>query len=467
MQRIMFWLLSCFLAWHFSACDKGDSKPPEDTGITEDILGTEDASEVSGEVVPEVPLPVEPHVEKVDQYTIVYLAGTPYEMGVQQGELLHDIIADAVAFVQADLTLSAIPLIAKDMGIIDIAKENSYPDLLDECQGLVDATADVGFTMDLCLVLNFGDVMLEMVSMGVPEAAHFEGPGCSGVVVAGAATPDGRMRHARNLDWGSMNIDIIHQHPVIFVRQPEDGIPHVYIGFPLNLSPYTGMNMAGIAIGSQEADPASPAEMATTGRSHAQMVAELLKSTSSMGEVRDFILQQKHMSTELLVISDGTGQTGSVFEMTATGVGERMLEKGFVYATNHFLHPDMVPRHAPAANGSLGRLLRFTELVDPDGKDSMYGLLDEAGLAAVMRDPVDPSIGNELSAEEMEAANWDIDGALGVNGPMHFVIFDPEKRLFWVDAGILPLHKQPYQCFSLEELLGYPDATPCLPDVIE
>jgi hypothetical protein len=264
-----------------------------------------------------------------------------------------------------------------------------------------------------------------------------------------------------------MNIDIIHQHPVLFIRQPEAGIPHVYVGFPLNLSPYTGMNMAGIAIGSQEADPGSPAEMSGTGRSHAQMVAELLKSTTSMAEVREFISDQKHMSTELLVISDGSTGTGSVFEMTATGTGERILKNGFVYATNHFLHPDMAPKHAPASNGSLGRFLRFTELVDPDGKDSMYGQLDESGLATVMRDPIDPSLKTQPTDEDIEAADWDIDGALGINGPMHFVIFDPEQRLFWVNAGILPLHTQPYQCFSLEELLGYPDASPCALESIQ
>ncbi len=461
------------------ACSSSDTKEQQDVAPTTDVTqpedgttGTDATSDLLEETnVPDnqddidAPPPIQPHVETVDQYSIVYLSGTPYEMGFQQGELLHDIVADAMEFVKNDAMLSSIPMIAEEMGIIDIAMENSYPDLVAECQGLVDATSDVGFTMDFCLVLNFGDVMLEMVENGMPEE-DIEGPGCSGAIVAGDATVDGHLLHSRNLDWGSMNIDIIHQHPVIFVRQPEGGIPHVYIGFPLNLSPYTGMNVAGIAIGSQEAEPASTAEMALTGRSHVQMLGEMLKSASSLDEARDFINSQKHMSAEILVVSDGNAQTGAVFEMTATGIGERDLEGGVAYATNHFIHPDMKLKQAVPSAGSVSRLMRFSQLLDPDGEDSLYGELDLTKLAAVMRDPIDPAAPEELSYEELEAANWDIDGALGLNGPMHFVIFDPEKHLFWVNAGVLPLYKQPYRCFSLEELLGYPDATPCTPETI-
>lgn len=446
----------------------GDSQV-EPGDVLQEIADRETLSETDEQDTADVeilPQPIEPHVETMEPFTILYLSGTPYEMGRQQGELLHDIVEEAVAFVEADVLLSSIPMIAEGMGIIDIARENSYPALLEECQGLVDATADVGFTMDLCLVLNFGDVMLEMVEVGVPES-NLEGPGCSGAIVTGEATTDGRLLHSRNLDWGSMNVDIIHQNPVIFVRQPTDGIPHVYVGFPLNLSPYTGMSLAGLAIGSQEAEPASIAEMSATGRSHVQMVAELLRTANSLDEARTFINGEPHMSTETLVISDGNAQTGSVFEMTATGVGERPVEDGYAYATNHFVHPDMVDKHAVPSGGSLARFQRFGQLIDPDGEESLYGQLDLVNLARVMRDPIDPRIGEELPYADLEAAKWDIDGALGLNGPMHFVIFDPQRHLFWVNAGILPLHTHSYRCFSLEELLHLPDATPCEPATIE
>ncbi len=78
-----------------------------------------------------------------------------------------------------------------------------------------------------------------------------------------------------------------------------------------------------------------------------------------------------------------------------------------------------------------------------------------------MRYPKQKTVGEAEPDEELEAKGWDNDGSLGANGPMHFVIFDPARRLFYVNAGVLPLHKQPYTCFSLEELLGVDGAETC------
>jgi len=80
-----------------------------------------------------------------------------------------------------------------------------------------------------------------------------------------------------------------------------------------------------------------------------------------------------------------------------------------------------------------------------------------------MRDLVDPLTGVAATREELEAQDWDNDITLGGNGPMHFVIFQPGDHLFYVAAGKLPIFEQPYTCFSLEELLGLPNSTPCDP----
>jgi hypothetical protein len=413
------------------------------------------------DAAPESPVPVEPHAEQSGDFTVVWLRGTPYQMGKQHGELLHDVIEEAIAFVMADPVMSALPLLAKDAGIIDLALANSYPDILDECKGLVDATQDVGFTMDLCLTLNFGDVMLDFLATGTPES----GPGCTGAIAAGNATADGKLLHSRNLDWGSMDIAIVHQHPVIFVRQPKDAIPHVYVGFPLNLSPYTGMNLAGISIGSHEGDPATVADLSPEGRSHVQMVGQLLKNATSLAEAQAFIQGEKHMSVEALVVAAGMGQEGAVFEMAGSGVGVRHFDNDIVYASNHFVHPDMAGRHAAPAMGSKMRFERLTQLLSQDGDATAWGTLDPKSLATVMRDTTHPVTGESPSLEELADLDWDNDWAIGANGPMHLAIFQPETGLFWVAAGALPIHTRPYRCFSLKELLGYANAPACPYDI--
>jgi hypothetical protein len=397
-------------------------------------------------------------VDHVGVFTIIWLAGTPAEMGRQQGELLHDVIAEAMAYIQGDVQLTGILMLARDLGLLDLAEQASYPEFIEECQGIVETAGDTGFTMDHCLALNFGDVLLEFLETGLPEETP--GPGCSSVVAAGEATTGGRLLHARNLDWGGMDISFIHEHPLIQVRQPAGGRPHVFVGFPLNLSPYTGINLAGLAFGTHEADPAGPQEQSATGHSHVQMVGRMLATAESLDEVRTFLAGEKGMSAGILSVSDGDRGTGAVFEMTASAIAERGPEKGLVYATNHFLAATMLTKQAKPSSGSVLRLQRLDTLVSPGGAETIWGTIDETKLSAVMKDPLNVEIGPQ-TPEELAATEWDNDGSLGCNGPMHFVIFDPANRLFYVAAGTPPLHVKPYTCFSLEELLGLPAAKAC------
>ena len=253
--------------------------------------------------------PVEPKMEKVGRYTVVWMKGTPYEMGYQHGQMLHDIIAEAMIFVENDEVLSLLPEIAKGLGVLDLGAANSYPDVLEECQGLIDATADTGFNMDFCLALNFGDVLPERIP-SFRSGPQPEGPG---------------LYHARNLDWGSMDISIIHSYPVIFVRQPTDGIPHMYMGFPLNITPYTGMNAAGLSVCSNEADPLDETQKDDTGHSHVQMLGQILKHSTSLADAQAFLEGEDHMSSETIVVADGPNQTGAVFEMTAKHMAMRPI----------------------------------------------------------------------------------------------------------------------------------------------
>lgn len=435
----------------------------EDAEITESDGDIDEDGDIEAEEEPTV---IGPKKEERDGYTILWLHGTPYEMGYQHGQLLKDTIKEAMDFVENDIILSSIPALAESMGILELAEDTSYQDILDECQGLIDGAEEERFTMTYCLALNFGDVMLE----NIPLKSSDEGPGCTEIVAAGPANEDGRLYHARNLDWGSMDISIIHQHPVIFVRQPKDAIPHAFVGFPLNISPYTGMNAAGLSICSNEADPHDETQKDKEGRSHVQMLYMLLKNASTLDEARQFLAGEDHMSSEIIVVADGNNKEAGVFEMTAKHMKERNLEDGIVYAVNHFLDPEMANYDAEqdpdaviageATDSSLMRLWRLQQLVDKDGEDTLYGSLGPEGLISVMRDSVNPIT---KVAAPYDIEHPDNDAGIGTNGPMHFVLFDPEKLLFWVAAGKLPIPEQPFKCFSLGELLGYPDAIPCDP----
>ncbi|HQN73916.1 MAG TPA: hypothetical protein PLB16_10915 [bacterium] len=77
---------------------------------------------------------------------------------------------------------------------------NSYPDIVQECEGMVASAGTAGWTMELCLFINFGDVMVEILD-SLPIMMNFTRPGCSQMMVTDNATVDGRLYHARMLDW--------------------------------------------------------------------------------------------------------------------------------------------------------------------------------------------------------------------------------------------------------------------------
>jgi len=399
---------------------------------------------------------------------VLWLAGTPRQMGRQQGRLLHDLIAQAMDFIDQDPLMSMLPELAEQTGVLDILWATAYPDVIEECEGLVEETGDVGMDMTRCLVLNGGDVMLQFVLHGLPPDWVPPRESCSGVLATGPATTDGRLLHARNLDWGSMDISIVHQNPTIQVRQPADGIPHAVIGFPMNLSPYTGINEAGISLGTNAIDPADSSVTTAQGRSNVQMTRQILSRFRSLQEVEDFVRAETPMMTGTLVVGDGDGRTGAIFEKAPKAIEVlRPGERGIVFATNHFVSPTMAELDDPnPGDGSLKRFDRLRQLLTPGFYGSFHGRLDPDGLARVMQDIVDAWSGEVPSRSALEEKNWDNNVGLGSNGPMHFVIFDPERRLFWLAAGRPPIHEMAYRCFSLEELLGQADATPCDPPTI-
>ncbi len=430
-----------------SACtdnSKNDTTDIIDAGG--DILSYEDATYPS----------VEPKKEKSGIFTLVWLKGTPYEMGYQQGTLLKEELKKGLEYIKNDPLLSQQEQMARDMGVMDIAIKQSYPEIIDECKGLVDAARDVGWTYQKCLILNFGDVFMEYVVDGMPKQA------CSQTAVAHNATRDKRLYHTRILDWSK--IDYILENPVIFIRQPSGGIPHIYIGFPANLSPYSAMNVEGLSMASNEAHPKDVSQTALEGRSHVQMLAKIAREAHNLDEAREIILKEKHMSTEIFMIADGKNKTASVFEMTAKYIGERKMDSnGLVYVTNHFLADDTKDYdQEPTKEANLLRYDRYAQLLEPDGKDSLYGMLEPLTLIKILRDRINPYTGEESDINEFDNGK-----SIATYGALYAIVFDPEKGIAWIATGKIPVPQQPYTGFSLKKLLGYKDAEDPVPPVLE
>lgn len=385
--------------------------------------------------------------ETIAGYTVVHLEGTPFQMGRQHAALLREELRAGLKEIEENLLLKAMFVLAQSYKLDQLAKERSLPEIVEECEGMVAEMGSEGWTLDKCLVLNFGDAVAEFVKTGVPPPGVDLAPGCAQVVAAGAATGDGGLFHARILDWS--RIEYIITYPVILVRRPAGKIPHVVIGFPGNLSPYQGMNAEGLTLASNEVNPRDGKVNDSVGVSHVQLLGRLLGSARSVEEVRAALTSTNHMTLETLVASDASGR-GAVFELAPQAVGVRELDaEGVLYATNHFVAGATSPLDAePVPEHTALRYERLEQLLGKGSAGSLHGRLAPATLVGLMRDRK-----NARTGEESPAETFDDGKTLATNGALYQLVFEPAARRFWVAAGKVPIPAQPFTGFSLVQLL--------------
>ena len=305
---------------------------------------------------------------------------------------------------------------------------------------MASVTDIVGWSTDHCMLLNFGDVIIERL-LNPPE----ETPGCSQVVALPERSGTGEILHGRLLDWSQ--IDFILDHPVVFVREPDDGLPHVIVGFPSNLSPYQGMNIAGISIASNEAHPIDAPLELLSADSHVQAVGNMLAHVDSLEAAEEWVAGLDHASTESIVVVDGRLSGAHVYEMGHQNWQKREPQDGIIYQTNHFVGDSSSSWDVePVRENSLKRYERLQALLDNAPNLDLYAMQN------LLRDRMDP-----WSGQESPIGTFNDGNSLATNGALFAVIFEPTKGHFYVASGGIPVPEQPWLGFSLHTLLGKED----------
>lgn len=424
------------------------------TEVTDPLANSplpEIAPEAVAQFLPAYWQPVEPHREDRGIIKVIWQQGTPYEMGYQHGQLLHEEIAAIGPNI-----IKAAAFAGKGLALGRLASKRTYPTLIEECQGLVDATQDLGITMDVCMVVAYADVFQEILGYTLPQELFWDG--CNQFVATGNATVDGRLYHGSSVDNDKKPVPYVINNPVVFVRQPNDGLPHVFVGYPGAIWPNSGMNVAGITLGLDTAHPNSPEELALQGRSNVQIMAKILKTATSFDQARNLMETQPRVRANLIMITDGKSQQAGVFEFTGKSLAVRELQdNGVLYVTNHFVLEEMYEKQPlPIDPSSESRFERFKQLLEPDQATSYYGQIDPQIMAKILRDRVDPYT---QKASPLDV--FDDDASPGGNGSLRQAIYDPADLKLWVAAGQPPVPENPFVCFSMGEMLGLPNPVPC------
>lgn len=394
--------------------------------------------------------PVPSHREDIGQIKIVWLQGTPYQMGYQHGTLLHDEIAGMGREV-----INSLNFFGQALGLGRLSRRRSFPGMYHECRGLADATADLGMTPEACMVLALGDVYQEYFSYLLPNILFNDG--CAHFIVSGRATTDGGFYQGWTLDNNGGPIDYWAENPTILVRQPNRGIPHVFITVPGAIWPNTGFNAEGIVVSNNTAHPEDFTDLALYGKSTVQMMAEVTQYASTFDEAYEIMSSYNRMRANLVLISDAKSGRAGVFELLGREMGVReMDENGLLYMTNHFAAPDMQGRDA-TTESSFNRYLSFQQMLEPRGIRTRYGTFDPVQVASVLRDRTNPYT---FHPSPLDIA--DDDHSIGGNGSHRQVVFDPLNLQIWMANGLAePIPTNPFTCISIGELLDLPNAMPC------
>jgi len=237
-------------------------------------------------------------LEMIDGTRVLFLKGTPEEMGRQHGTLMKRQVRHLVDRVLYGVGVAgSLPDGKWFFGEIEAAQARLLPFMEPRYLREMDALAQAaGLPKEEVRLANF-----------FPELFH-----CSGFALYGAATTGGRMYHGRVLDYlRGMGLE---QNAVVMVFQPDQGHAWVNVGYAGFVGSVTAMNERHIAIG----EMGGRGEGNWDGKPMAQLMREVMEKAGTIEEAVEIMRQGPRTCEYYYVISDGKSKRAVGIAATPT-----------------------------------------------------------------------------------------------------------------------------------------------------
>lgn len=340
-------------------------------------------------------------LELIDGTRVLFLRGTPEEMGGQHGALLQPQVCDVTRRMLYGIGVgSSFVKGSWFFGEIESAQQRLMPFLDPRYVREMDALAGAaGVEKEEARLANL-----------FPELFH-----CSGFAVFGDATVGGRMYHGRILDY--MKGVGLEQNAVVMVFQPDQGNAWVNVGYAGFIGSVTAMNEKHIAIG----EMGGRGEGKWDGKPMAQLVREVMEKANTLDEAVEIMRRGPRTCEYYYVISDGR---------TKRAVGIAATPDKFETIWPGQRHPQLPHAIKDAVLMSAGD--RYEELAKR--VQARHGKLDADGARDLMTRPV------------------------CMTSNIHSVLFAPDTLDFWVanaDSEHVASHAR-YTRYNLRALLDSP-----------
>lgn len=338
-------------------------------------------------------------LELIDGTRVLFLSGSPEEIGRQHGVLLKKQIRGLVDHILYGVGVGSSFEKGKwFLREIEEAQRRLTPHMRPEYLKEMDALAfAAGLEKEEVRLANY-----------FPELFH-----CSGFALFGDATSGGRMFHGRILDY--LRGIGLEQSAVVMVITPENRNAWVNIGYAGFVGSVTAMNEKHVAIG----EMGGRGEGNWDGKPMAQLVREVMERANTIDEAVEIMRKGPRTCEYYYVISDaksrravGIAATPTKFDVITAGQSHAQLP-----------HPikDAVLMSADT------RYLKLVERVKEN-----FGRIDADAARDLMKLPV------------------------AMTSNIHSVLFAPDTLDFWVanaDAKNVASHTR-WTHYNLKELLG-------------
>ena len=224
-------------------------------------------------------------LEMIDGTRVLFLKGSPREMGRQQGKLLDKEVHGIAEHILYGVGVASSFEKGKwFFGEIEGAEARLEPFMDKRYLAEMDAMADAaGMDRQEGRLANF-----------FPELFH-----CTGFSLWGKATKDGHMYHGRVLDY--LRGVGLEQNAVVMVYQPDYGNAWVNLGYAGFIGSVTAMNEKGISVGEMGGKGYGDWD----GKPMAELIREVMEKANTLDDAIRIFRESPRTCQYYYVISDG------------------------------------------------------------------------------------------------------------------------------------------------------------------
>ena len=254
-------------------------------------------------------------LEVIDGTKVLFLKGSPEEMGRQHGTLLRAEIHDVMNRILYGIGVGS-----------SFDKGNWFFGEIEGAQARVEPFVDPRHLAEMDALAAAAGLHVQETRLGnfFPELFH-----CSGFSLFGKATKDGRMYHGRVLDY--MKGVGLEQNAVVIVHQPDYGHAWINLTYAGFVGSVTAMNEKGISIGEMGGGGYGKWD----GKPMAHLMREVMEKSATLDEAVEIMRVGPRTCEYYYVISDGRAKdavgiaaTPETFEVIRPGESHPRLRHG-------------------------------------------------------------------------------------------------------------------------------------------